>query len=100
MFGGLTQQLVLRTSRQQSRDWNAFSTSQFCLIKVAINPESRGKVEPGAARVELVEKATRIFLVKVLNAAGVTSQLQVQSENSGPFMFRLPEPGAALPDYA
>jgi hypothetical protein len=57
---------------------------QYALVVVAINAESRVKVEPGLAKPELVEKGTRIFLVKVLNGAGVTSQLQVQSENSGP----------------
>jgi hypothetical protein len=56
---------------------------QSVLVIVTINPESRVKVEPGPAKAELVEKGTRIFLVKVLNGAGVTSQLQVQSENSG-----------------
>jgi hypothetical protein len=57
---------------------------QYALVVVAINAESRVKVDPGPAKPELVEKGTRIFLVKVLNGAGVTSQLQVQSENSGP----------------
>lgn len=56
---------------------------QFALVVVTINAESRVKVEPGPAKPELVEKGTRLFLVKVLNGAGVTSQLQVQSENSG-----------------
>jgi hypothetical protein len=57
---------------------------QYALVIVTINAESRVKVDPGPAKPELVEKGTRIFLIKVLNAAGVTSQLQVQSENSGP----------------
>ena len=56
---------------------------RYALVVVSINAESRVKVEPGPAKPELVENGTRIFLVKVLNGAGVTSQLQVQSENSG-----------------
>ncbi|MEN3338061.1 MAG: hypothetical protein V7647_1737 [Acidobacteriota bacterium] len=53
------------------------------LATVHINPESRVKVEQGLARPELVQGGTRIFLVKVLNDAGVTAPLVVQSANSG-----------------
>jgi hypothetical protein len=52
---------------------------QYVLAVVTINPESRVKVDPGPAKPELVEKGTRNFLVRVLNGAGVTSRLQVQS---------------------
>ena len=61
---------------------------QYALVIVTINPESRVKVQPGPAKLELVENGTRIFLVKVLNGAGVTSKLQVYSENSGPVYVR------------
>ena len=44
----------------------------YTLAIVDINPESRVKVQAGAAKTELVEGGTRIFLVKVLNKAGVT----------------------------
>ena len=37
------------------------------LLNVDINPESRVKVEQGAAKPELVEAGTRLFLVKVIN---------------------------------
>src|SRR5262245_60049327 len=37
------------------------------LLTVDINPESRVKVEAGAAKPELVEAGTRLFLVKVVN---------------------------------
>jgi hypothetical protein len=57
---------------------------QYVLTVVTINAESRVKVDLGPGKPELIEKGTRIFLVKVLNGAGVTSRLQVQSENSGP----------------
>jgi len=41
----------------------------YVLCLVDINAEGRVKVEPGAARPELVEGGTRIFLVKVHNRA-------------------------------
>ena len=44
------------------------------LAIVQINAESRVKVEAGPAPPELVEAGTRIFLVKVINEAGVTAQ--------------------------
>src|SRR5215470_1271317 len=53
------------------------------LALVHINPESRVKVEQGPAKPELVEAGTRLFLVKVINEAGVTAQLKVESPNSG-----------------
>ncbi len=53
------------------------------LAVVHINPESRVKVEQGPAKPELVQGGTRLFLVKVINEAGVTSPLRVQSPNSG-----------------
>ena len=56
---------------------------QFVLATVHINPESRVKVVQGAARPELLQGGTRLFLVKVLNEAGVTAPLAVQSPNSG-----------------
>jgi hypothetical protein len=56
---------------------------QYALAIVTINAESRVKVEPGPAKPELEQAGSRLFLVKVLNGAGVTARLQVQSENSG-----------------
>jgi hypothetical protein len=53
------------------------------LVTVHINPESRVKVEQAAANPELVQGGTRLFLVKVINEAGVTAPLAVQSPNSG-----------------
>jgi hypothetical protein len=53
------------------------------LISVQINPESRVKVAQGAAPAELVQEGTRLFLVKVINEAGVTAPLVVQSPNAG-----------------
>ncbi len=56
---------------------------QYALTVVTINAESRVKVEVGPAKPELEQEGTRLFLVKVINGAGVTAKLQVQSENSG-----------------
>lgn len=53
------------------------------LLNVDINPESRVKVEQGAAKPDLVEGGTRLFLVKVTNSANVTAPLNVASPNSG-----------------
>lgn len=57
---------------------------RYALITVTINPESRVGVTRGAAIPELVQDGTRLFLVKVLNQAGVTATLQVQSPNTAP----------------
>src|SRR5215813_1792157 len=56
---------------------------QYALAIVTVNAESRVKVEVGPAKPELEQEGTRLFLVKVINGAGVTAKLQVQSENSG-----------------
>ena len=53
------------------------------LMVVNINPESRVQVRQGAARPELIAHGTRSFLVKVLNGAGVTARLVVESPNNG-----------------
>ncbi len=69
------------------------------LALVQINPESRVKVEQGPAKPELVESGTRLFLVKVINEAGVTAQLKVESPNSGDVYIQStgsPEPAMEL----
>jgi hypothetical protein len=57
---------------------------KYVLAVVDINPESRVKVQPGPAKPELVEAGTRIFLVRVINKAGVTARLRVESPNALP----------------
>jgi len=57
---------------------------KYVLVVVEINPESRVKVQPGPAKPELVESGTRIFLVRVINKAGVTAKLGVDSPNALP----------------
>jgi hypothetical protein len=69
------------------------------LAVVEINPESRVKVSPGPAKPELMELGTRVFLLKVLNGAGVTARLAVESPNSGPLYVQSdgsPEPPVKL----
>ena len=68
---------------------------KYTLAIVEINPESRVKVQPGIAKPELVEAGTRLFLVKVLNKAGVTAQLVAESPNALPIFVQSdlsPEP--------
>jgi hypothetical protein len=57
---------------------------KYALAIVEINPESRVKVQPGPAKPELIEAGARVFLVKVINKAGVTARLEVQSPNALP----------------
>lgn len=57
---------------------------RYALAVVTINPESRVAVTRGPAAPELVQHGTRLFLVKVLNQAGATATLQVESPNSLP----------------
>src|SRR4051812_15933596 len=58
------------------------------LLIVDINPESRVKVEQGAAKPELVEAGARLFLVKVINNGHVRAPLIVESPNSGKVYIR------------
>jgi hypothetical protein len=59
----------------------------YCLAFVDINPEERVKVARGPANAKLIQGGWTSFLVKVHNEAGVTAQLQVQSENAKPDLF-------------
>lgn len=54
----------------------------YCLAIVTINPEARVKVVRGSAAPKLIQHGWRSFLVKVLNDAGSTAELQVESPNS------------------
>lgn len=56
------------------------------LLGVDINPESRVKTRVGPAPKRLVENGWRNFLVKVVNEAGVTSELKVESPNAAPMV--------------
>src|SRR6266851_7150493 len=61
---------------------------KYALAIVEINPESRVKVQPGPAKPELVEAGSRIFLVKVINKAGVTAPLVAESPNALPIFVQ------------
>ncbi len=68
---------------------------KYALAIVDINAESRVKVQPGPAKPELVEAGARIFLVKVINKAGVTAPLVAESPNALPIFVQSdssPEP--------
>ncbi|MEE8469224.1 MAG: CehA/McbA family metallohydrolase, partial [Planctomycetota bacterium] len=54
------------------------------LAVVEVSAESRVKVVPGPATRELVQNGWRVFLVKVINEAGVTSALRCTSPNAVP----------------
>jgi hypothetical protein len=64
-----------------------------CLLTVRINPESRVSTERGAAAARLVEKGWRAYLIKVLNEAGVTGALTMESPQALP-VYR---PGSGAP---
>lgn len=57
---------------------------RHCLAGVHINAESRVKVSEGPVKKELMEHGWRIFLVKVVNEAGVTAALNATSPNALP----------------
>jgi hypothetical protein len=59
----------------------------YCIAMVDINPEERVKVARGPANAKLIQDGWTSFLVKVHNEAGVTAQLQVQSENAKPDLY-------------
>ena len=72
---------------------------KMVLVNIEINPEGRVKAEQGAAKPELVEGGTRIFLVKVSNLARERSALTVKSPNNGNVYIRSngsPEPKMQL----
>jgi hypothetical protein len=56
---------------------------RLSLATVTINPEARVSVQAGVAKPALVEAGTRVFLVKVINQAGITAPLKVTSPQSG-----------------
>jgi hypothetical protein len=68
---------------------------RYALAQVHINPESRVKVTQGSAAPALVQAGTRVFLLKVVNEAGVTAPLRVTSPQSRP--VSLPSRGAPDP---
>ncbi|MEP6917860.1 MAG: hypothetical protein ABJC89_19595, partial [Acidobacteriota bacterium] len=70
---------------------------RFVLASVHVNPESRVKVEQGPASPELVQDGMRLFLVKVINEAGITAPVTVRSPNSGR-VYIPSRPGVGVPE--
>ena len=68
---------------------------RYALAHVHINPESRVKATQGQRAPALVQAGTRVFLVKVVNEAGITAPLRVTSPQSRP--VSLPSRGAPDP---
>ena len=56
---------------------------KYALATVTISGESRVDVKRGSAFPDLVQDGTRLFLVKIINQAGVTAPLAVESPNAG-----------------
>ena len=73
-----------RTLTQETSTAIQHILDPYCIAMVDINPEERVKVERGSAPAKLIQDGWTSFLVKVHNEAGVTAQLQVQSENAKP----------------
>ncbi len=73
-----------RTLTQETSTEIQHILDPYCIAIVDINPEERVKVERGPAPAKLIQDGWTSFLVKVHNEAGVTAQLQVQSENAKP----------------
>lgn len=55
-----------------------------CLVEVTINPESRVSAKEGPVARELIQQGWRTFIVKVINEAGVTAPLRVDSPQAEP----------------
>lgn len=97
-------QAALRDAAQQQDLAQSITRIQdildkYALFGVNINPEERVDVYRGPARPILVEQGWRVFLVKVINEAGVTPKLRVSSPNSGPIYIAStgsPEPKVTL----
>jgi len=70
----------------------------FCLASVMINPESRVKSMQGPAAAKLYVDHPQMFLVKIINEAGVTSRLRLSSDES-PYSNREPDHTHAQIDH-
>lgn len=90
--------LIASTREREAVEGLQQVLDKHAIAVVTINPESRVSVRPGAAKPELVEAGTRIFLVKVINQAGVTARLRADSPNALPVY--VPSNGSAEPPKA
>lgn len=60
----------------------------LCLVGVAINPESRVKAVQGPVEPRLWRNGWAVFPIKVINEAGVTAPLVVESPNAAAMLKR------------
>ena len=60
----------------------------LCIAHVGLNPESRVKVGEGPAAKELIQQGWRVFLVKVINEAGINPVLGVGSDQARPVFLQ------------
>src|SRR5207248_4702986 len=89
-------QAIGNTSEAAAIDLLEQILDKYSLAIVDINAEVRVKVLPGPAKPGLVEAGTRIFLVKVINKAGVTAPLIAESPNALP-VFAQSDPSPEPP---
>src|SRR5205814_7348800 len=82
--GDAINQAIVDASEAAAIDLLEQILDKYTLAIVDINAEGRVKVLPGPAKPVLVEAGTRIFLVKVINKAGVTAPLIAESPNALP----------------
>ncbi len=71
----------------------------LCLAVIDINPESRVKVQRGPAPARLVQHGWSVFLVKVINQAGVTSSLRCLSPQAKPLRHSTGRPRPPQGDF-
>jgi hypothetical protein len=77
---------------------------RYALAIVEVNPEARLKARQGQAAPRLIEAGTRVFLVKVVNQAGLTAPLRVTSPQSAAVSVSswagelTPEPARSISD--
>ncbi len=69
---------------------------KYALVIVTMSAESRVSVKRGSAPADLIQDGARLFLVKVINQAGVTSPLAIESPNTGPVYI----PSTSAPEPA
>ena len=83
-----TDQALIQAAFSKQNSESAISSveailDRYVLAVVNLNAETQVTVTRGEARASLVQDAARAFLVRVNNQSGVTSQLSVESPNSG-----------------
>ena len=81
----------LRALQSKNMDESTVSKIQelldpYCIAQVDINPESRVKVERGAAPAIMIQEGWTTYLLKVNNQANITARLEAESPNALPIL--------------